>query len=265
MRINANHNGTSIKPVAMNKPVAKSNESPGKKKPTNNPHSAKTITKTTTKAHCPAAVNNVSGFKKLSGEEGRSEVRWVIVSIIAIEQTIGVDPFAIPTQPVTVFISDPFEKNPLEESLFDVVIRTSSAKSAREDIAGAVFNICMQVTNTTPIILVAQERSGTLLPGIGSGLRASFRKLAGYVFIDGTLPVPNQVATPNSQWLEHYFDSVPLTEDWPNAPVVYIQTREDSAIWVEQVKVRGWKLLVEEIDSALPKAVKLIAGETDKN
>ena len=49
------------------------------------------------------------------------------------------------------------------------------------------------------------------------------------------------------------------------APVVYIQTREDSAIWVEQVKVRGWKLLVEEIDSALPKAVKLIAGETDKN
>jgi hypothetical protein len=166
---------------------------------------------------------------------------------------------------VTVFITDPFEKNPLTESLFDVVIRTSSAKSAREDIAGAVFNICMQVTNTTPIILVAQERSGTLLPGIGSGLRASFRKLAGYVFIDGTLPVPNQVATPNSQWLEHYFDSVPLTEDWPNAPVVYIQTREDSAIWVEQVKVRGWKLLVEEIDSALPKAVKLIAGETDKN
>jgi hypothetical protein len=166
---------------------------------------------------------------------------------------------------VTVFISDPFEKNPLAESLFDVVIRTSSAKSAREDIAGAVFNICMQVTNTTPIILVAQERSGTLLPGIGSGLRASFRKLAGYVFIDGTLPVPNQVTTPNSQWLEHYFDSVPLTEDWPNAPVVYIQTREDSAIWVEQVKVRGWKLLVEEIDSALPKAVKLIAGEIDNN
>ncbi len=79
------------------------------------------------------------------------------------------------------------------------------------------------------------------------------------------MPVPNQVATPNSQWLEHYFDSVPLTEDWPNAPVVYIQTREDSAIWVEQVKVRGWKLLVEEIDSALPKAVKLIAGETDKS
>lgn len=171
----------------------------------------------------------------------------------------------MPEKSVTVFISDPFEKNPLDENLFDVVIRTSSSKTAREDIASAVFNICMQVSNSSPIILIAQERSGTLLPGIGSGLRASYRKLVGYVFIDGTLPVPNQVAPPNSQWLEHYFDSVPLTEDWPNAPVVYIQTKEESSIWAEQVKVRGWKLITEDINSALPKALSVIAGETDKN
>ena len=55
------------------------------------------------------------------------------------------NPFEILTRPTTVFITDPFEKAPLDESLFDLVIRTSSAKSAREDIAGAVFNICMQV------------------------------------------------------------------------------------------------------------------------
>jgi len=190
---------------------------------------------------------------------------WANIVKAWMEQNKHVNPFAIPEQPVTVFISDPFEKNPLDESLFDVVIRTSSAKSAREDIASAVFNVCMQVSNTSPIVLVAQERSGTLLPGIGSGLRASYRKLAGYIFIDGTLPAPNQVATPNSQWLEHYFDSVPLTEDWPNAPVVYIQTKEDSSIWAEQVKVRGWKLFTEEVKTALAKSVSVIAGETDKN
>ena len=190
---------------------------------------------------------------------------WANVVKAWMEQNKHVNPFAIPEQPVTVFISDPFEKNPLDESLFDVVIRTSSAKSAREDIASAVFNVCMQVSNTSPIVLVAQERSGTLLPGIGSGLRASYRKLAGYIFIDGTLPAPNQVATPNSQWLEHYFDSVPLTEDWPNAPVVYIQTKEDSSIWAEQVKVRGWKLFTEEVKTALAKSLSVIAGETDKN
>ena len=175
------------------------------------------------------------------------------------------NPFEIPAKPITVFITDPFEKNPLDESLFDFVIRTSSSKTAREDIASAVFNICMQITNTSPVVLVAQERSGTLIPGIGSGLRASFRKVIGYVFIDGTLPVPNQVAPPNSQWLEHYFDSVPLTEDWPNAPVIYIQTKEDSAIWVAQVKVRGWKLITEEVKRALPKAISFIVGEIDKN
>jgi hypothetical protein len=65
--------------------------------------------------------------------------------------------------------------------------------------------------------------------------------------------------------LEHYFDSVPLTEDWPNAPVIYIQTKEDSAIWVEQVKVRGWKLISEEVKGALPKAISFIVGEIDKN
>ena len=93
------------------------------------------------------------------------------------------NPFEIPAKPITVFITDPFEKNPLDESLFDFVIRTSSSKTAREDIASAVFNICMQITNTSPVVLVAQERSGTLIPGIGSGLRASFRKVIGYVLL----------------------------------------------------------------------------------
>ena len=147
--------------------------------------------------------------------------------------------------------SNKFSSSGLFENLFDLVIRTSSANSAREDIASSVFNICMQVSNISPIVLVAHERSGTLLPGIGSGLRASYRKLVGYVFIDGNLPTPNPVAPPNAQLLEHYFDSVPLTEDWPNAPVVYIKTKDDSNIWVEQVKVRGWKLIKNEVSKAI--------------
>jgi len=161
------------------------------------------------------------------------------------------NPFDKPETSKLVLITDPFEKTPLDENLFDLVIRTSSANSAREDIASSVFNICMQVSNTSPIVLVAHERSGTLLPGIGSGLRASYRKLVGYVFIDGNLPTPNPVAPPNAQLLEHYFDSIPLTEDWPNAPVVYIQTKDDSNIWVDQVKVRGWKLVKDEVSKAV--------------
>ncbi len=161
------------------------------------------------------------------------------------------NPFEKPEPAKLVLITDPFEKTPLDENLFDLVIRTSSANSAREDIASSVFNICMQVPNTSPIVLVAHERSGTLLPGIGSGLRASYRKLVGYVFIDGNLPTPNPVASPNAQLLEHYFDSIPLTEDWPNAPVVYIQTKDNSNIWVEQVKVRGWKLIKNEVSAAI--------------
>jgi hypothetical protein len=161
------------------------------------------------------------------------------------------NPFEKPESAKLVLITDPFEKNPLDENLFDVVIRTSSANSAREDIASSVFNICMQVANTSPIVLIAHERSGTLLPGIGSGLRASYRKLIGYVFIDGNLPTPNPVSPPNAQLLEHYFDSIPLTEDWPNAPVIYVQTKDYSNVWVEQVKVRGWKLIKNEVSQAL--------------
>lgn len=161
------------------------------------------------------------------------------------------NPFEKPEVSKFVLITDPFEKAPIDEKMFDLCIRTSSANSAREDIASAVFNICMQIPNTSPIVLVGHERSGTLLPGIGSGLRASYRKLVGYVFIDGNLPTPNPVSPPNAQLLEHYFDSVPLTEDWPNAPVVYIQTKDDSNIWVDQVKVRGWKLVKDEVSKAV--------------
>jgi len=161
------------------------------------------------------------------------------------------NPFEKPEVSKFVLITDPFEKAPIDEKMFDLCIRTSSANSAREDIASAVFNICMQIPNTSPIVLVGHERSGTLLPGIGSGLRASYRKLVGYVFIDGNLPTPNPVAPPNAQLLEHYFDSVPLAEDWPNAPVVYIQTKDDSNIWVDQVKVRGWKLVKDEVSKAV--------------
>ena len=161
------------------------------------------------------------------------------------------NPFEKPEVSKFVLITDPFEKAPIDEKMFDLCIRTSSANSAREDIAIAVFNICMQIPNTSPIVLVGHERSGTLLPGIGSGLRASYRKLVGYVFIDGNLPTPNPVSPPNAQLLEHYFDSVPLTEDWPNAPVVYIQTKDDSNIWVDQVKVRGWKLVKDEVSKAV--------------
>ena len=161
------------------------------------------------------------------------------------------NPFEKPEVSKFVLITDPFEKAPIDEKMFDLCIRTSSANSAREDIASAVFNICMQIPNTSPIVLVGHERSGTLLPGIGSGLRASYRKLVGFVFIDGNLPTPNPVSPPNAQLLEHYFDSVPLTEDWPNAPVVYIQTKDDSNIWVDQVKVRGWKLVKDEVSKAV--------------
>lgn len=261
----ANPSGTSISPVAINNPVAKSKESPGKKKPISSPHSAKTIINTTTKAHCPAAVKIFSGFKKLNGDAGIMAPRWVILLILAIRKTSYVNPFELPQKSVLVLITDPFEKVALDETLFDLVIRTSSANSAREDIAAAVFNICMNVPNDSPIALVAHERSGTLLPGIGSGLRASYRKLSSYIFIDANLPTPNPVAPPNAQLLEHYFDSVPLTEDWPNAPVIYLKTKTESDIWAQQVKVRGWQLIEKDLTTGIKSIRNFINGETDKN
>jgi hypothetical protein len=175
------------------------------------------------------------------------------------------DPFKIPEKASFVLVTDPFQKSLVDESLFDVVIKTSSASSAREDIASAVFNICMQVANTVPIVLVAHERSGTLLPGIGNGLRASYRKLVGYVFIDATLPTPSSINPPSSQMLEHYFDSVPLIEDWPNSPVIYVQTKDESQVWADQVKVRNWNLIKKDLTVGISEARSFINGETDKS
>ena len=47
--------GVAIAPVAMNKPVMKSRESPGRKNPMSSPHSAKMMKMTPIRANVPSA------------------------------------------------------------------------------------------------------------------------------------------------------------------------------------------------------------------
>jgi hypothetical protein len=55
--------GVVMAPVAMNSPVMKSSESPGRKKPISSPHSAKMIRMTPARAKFPIAVSSVCGSR----------------------------------------------------------------------------------------------------------------------------------------------------------------------------------------------------------
>ncbi len=93
-----------------------------------------------------------------------------------------------------------------------------------------------------PILLVALGPSGALLPALGFSSRASRRRVAGYVVIDGDLP---KMGTP----------------DWPDAPVTVVTTTAASAATVAEAataKLRGWTVEPDADPGAVLRA--LFAG-----
>lgn len=70
-----------------------------------------------------------------------------------------------------------------------------------------------------PVLLVAQGGSGRMLNALGFSQRASRRRVAGYALVDAELPKPG-------------------VQDWPDAPVTYVGTREAA-----MAELRGWDVL----------------------
>ncbi len=75
----------------------------------------------------------------------------------------------------------------------------------------------------TPIILVSGGEANVALPALGFAQRAARHTVVGYVMIDGPLPVPG-----------------PGTIDWPDAPVIYIQSPSATPESADAARQRGW-------------------------
>ncbi|MEI2643118.1 MAG: hypothetical protein U0R28_12520 [Candidatus Nanopelagicales bacterium] len=82
-----------------------------------------------------------------------------------------------------------------------------------------------------PVLLVAHGGSGRMLSALGFAQRASRRRVAGYALVEAELPKPG-------------------VQDWPDAPVTYIGTRESS-----MAELRGWDVLPGEDIAADLRAV----------
>jgi hypothetical protein len=70
-----------------------------------------------------------------------------------------------------------------------------------------------------PVLLVAHGGAGRMLAALGFAQRASRRRVAGYALVDADLPKPG-------------------VQDWPDAPVTYIGSREAA-----MAGLRGWDVL----------------------
>lgn len=71
----------------------------------------------------------------------------------------------------------------------------------------------------SPILLVAHGQAGPLVAALGFAQKAARRRVVGYVLVDADLPKAG-------------------VQDWPDAPVTYIGTREASL-----AGLRGWDIL----------------------
>lgn len=128
-----------------------------------------------------------------------------------------------------------------------------------------------------PILLVGAGAAGPLLPALANTQRPARRHVAGYVFVDATLPRPGQpthldllrAADPaqaddvhrqlhheGATWPsnaphpgDHDFwtTSLPLVSDWPDAPCSYVNTSNgpppgvgDAQFWARSAASRGW-------------------------
>lgn len=98
------------------------------------------------------------------------------------------------------------------------------------DLAGAWVAHCAldlaQERDRPPALLVAQGGAGRMLAALGFSQKASRRMVVGYVLLDGELPKAG-------------------VQDWPDAPVTYIGSRESRL-----ADLRGWEVLPGEDPAA---------------
>jgi hypothetical protein len=127
-----------------------------------------------------------------------------------------------------------------------------------------------------PLVLVGHGTAGPLLPALARTQRAAGRSVAGYVFVDATLPRPGRTshldlagaADPDGAAVAHdvlhqaggtwpadaehprdhafWTEPLPVVADWPDAPCAYVRTGAsapgcgDPGFWARSARARGW-------------------------
>jgi hypothetical protein len=145
-----------------------------------------------------------------------------------------------------------------------------------------------------PLVLVGHGTAGPLLPALARTQRAAGRSVAGYVFVDATLPRPGRTshldltgaADPAAAAAAHdvlhqeggtwpgdadlprdhtfWTESLPMVADWPDAPCAYVRTGSgspgcgDPGFWARSARARGWTAVEGDDLAALVQAA--VAG-----
>lgn len=132
------------------------------------------------------------------------------------------------------------------------------------------------------LLFVGHGMAGPMLPAVARTQRAAKRRVAGYVFVDATLPRPGRpshldllrAADPSTADQAHrhlhgstdawppdsahpgnhefWTSPLPPTADWPDALCVYIRSTADpppgtgdTHFWARSAKARGWPVYVD--------------------
>lgn len=138
--------------------------------------------------------------------------------------------------------------------------------------------------SNAPLVLVAHGTAGPLLPALARTQKSAGRHIAGYVFVDATLPRPGtsthldllRAAAPDEAEAAHHqlhedgatwpveadrpgdhefwTESLPPVIDWPDAPCAYLATKNRVPatgpidFWARSASARAWT--VREVDGA---------------
>lgn len=78
----------------------------------------------------------------------------------------------------------------------------------------------------TPLILVSGGQANVAIPALGFAQRAARNSVVGYILVDGPLPSPGRG-----------------NSDWPDAPVIYIQSPTATGESSVAARARGWTTL----------------------
>lgn len=86
----------------------------------------------------------------------------------------------------------------------------------------------------SPLILVSGGEANIALPALGFAQRAARNSVVGYVMVDGPLPTAGRGST-----------------DWPDAPVIYIQSPGATPESADAARQRGWTTITRDPADAI--------------
>lgn len=166
--------------------------------------------------------------------------------------------------------------------VLDVVVTDDDQPPFGQRYVTAVVLAARAASPRVPLVLVAHDAAGPLVPAIGRALRDAGHRVGAYVFVDADLPGPGRpsrldllrrdtdgravvleavLATgagypdrgPGGVGVRSrdraFFDEpLPTGEDWPDAPCGYLRTSAHRGAPARRVRARGWPVV--EVGSA---------------